>query len=428
MNQWKVEGNERELEQLFAESRRYPLLTATQEREIDASKWQAVTDLLRVLVTDPAARDWFRQLLIHLECQPLEVAGFANREHHFLLRRELATYLPGGRQATTRKLLALALGENDLDAAQELLEELQLPASLVAGIGNRLARLQGQEVRCAVADALSDWMSRATSHASDTTLAPEARHALRLGLSRYNQARDTLVLHNLRLIYAIAGKFAGKGAPYRDLVQEGTLGLIRAAEKFQASKGYRFSTYSYNWISQAIRRYLQDSAVMIRYPSHVRDQIGRLYREQEAFRAVAGQNPDEDTLARATGLDPERTRALQQLRNVTVSLSSPAFADDDETLIDQLTDTESQPPDSEAENASLQRYLLRELAGLEPAEREVVVARWGLHHGRPLSRAEIADRMSVSREWVRQLERSALDKLSRSRQLQDTARDLVNAP
>lgn len=428
MNQWKVEANQQELEQVFAESRRYPLLSAPQEREIDASKWQAVAELLQVVLTDPAARDWFRQLLIHIECQPLDVAGFANREHHFLLRRELSSCLPGGRQAATRKLLALALGDNDLDAARELLTELELPASLVAGIGNQLARFQGQELRCAVADALTDWMSTAAPQDSETVLAPDARHALRLALSRYNQARDTLVLHNLRLVYSIAGKSAGKGAPYRDLIQEGTLGLIRAAEKFQARKGYRFSTYSYNWISQSIRRYLQDSAAMIRYPSHVRDQVGRLYREQEAFRAVTGQEPDNDTLARAAGLDRERTRALQQLRNVTVSLNTPAFDDDDEALIDQLTDPDANPPENEAENASLHRHLLQELEHLDQAEREVVVARWGLLRGRPLSRAEIADRMSVSREWVRQLERSALDKLAHSRRLQATARDLANVP
>src|SRR5690606_10150459 len=129
-----------------------------------------------------------------------------------------------------------------------------------------------------------------------------------------------------------------------------------------------------NWISQAIRRYLQDSAVLIRYPSHVRDQIGRLYREQEAYRAANGELPDEDTLARAAGVAPERSRALRQLRNVTISLDAPGFEDGDEALLDQLVDTDTAPPDSTAMHASLHRHLLEEMAQLDPAEREVVIA------------------------------------------------------
>lgn len=429
MKQWKVEADERELEQLFADSRRYPLLSAAQEQQIDGSKWRAIEGLLEIFLSDAGARDWLQQLLATINTQPLEIALFANREHHFLLRRELASYLPGGAQATACRAVAAALqGENAREASR-LIAKLQLPASLVTGMGSLLLRRQGEAVRCIVADALQSWMETRSSHgATHPELAPEAQRALRLALSRYNQARDTLVLHNLRLVYAIAGKSAGKGASYRDLIQEGTLGLIRAAEKFEAGKGFRFSTYSYNWISQAIRRYLQDSAVLIRYPSHVRDQIGRLYREQEAYRAANGELPDEDTLARAAGVAPERSRALRQLRNVAVSLDAPGFEDGDEALLDQLVDTDTAPPDSTAMHASLHRHLLEEMAQLDPAEREVVIARWGLHRGRPLTRAEIADRLSVSREWVRQLENSALAKLALSKRLQDTAQELVSTP
>lgn len=425
MDTWKVEGDESELEQLFAESRRYPLLTAAQERDIDSSKWQAVDALQRLLLDAQGARAWLEVFLASLAEQPLEVAGFSNREHHFLLRRELSQYLPGARLAGTRELLRLALESPGQRGAADLLADLSLSASLSAGIGNLLLRLQGKPVRCAVADALEDWMPRTDRAQERFRLSAEGVHQLHLALSRYNQARDTLVMHNLRLVYAIAGKSVGKGSPYRDLIQEGTLGLIRAAEKFEARKGYRFSTYSYNWISQAIRRYQQDSAGLIRFPSHVRDQIGRVYRESEALRASTGSEPDENLLAEAAGLETQQVRAIRQLRNITVSLDAPAWDENDDTLLDQMTDDDGVEPDDQAATSSLHRHLLHELDLLEPAERQVVIARWGLHRGRPLSRAEVADKLSVSREWVRQLERSALEKLAQNPALQQTARDWV---
>lgn len=425
MDTWKVEGDESELEQLFAESRRYALLTAAQERDIDGSKWRAVEALQRVFLDSEGARAWLADFLDALGTQVLAVGAFGNREHHFLLRREIGQYLPGAQLAASRELLSVTLGTPGQRGSAEQLAELAFSASLTAGIGNLLMRHQGSAVRCAVADALADWLPAATTGHSRYQLTGESRHQLKLALSRYNQARDTLVLHNLRLVYAIAGKSVGKGIAYRDLIQEGTLGLIRAAEKFEARKGYRFSTYSYNWISQAIRRYQQDSATLIRFPSHVRDQIGRVYRERESLRASSGNEPGEALLAEATGMDTQQVRAVQQLRNITVSLDAPAWEDDDDTLLDQLADSEGAEPGAPAATRSLHRHLLQELEQLDPTERQVVIARWGLHRGRPLSRAEVAEKLSVSREWVRQLERSALDKLARNPALQETARDWV---
>jgi len=425
VDSWKVEGDESELEQLFAESRRYALLSAEQEREIDGSKWRAVEALQHVFLDSEGARAWLTDFLDALGTQALEVAGFGNREHHFLLRREVGQYLPGARLAPARELLRATLATPGQRGGADQLAELAFSASLTAGIGNLIMRHQGTAVRCAVADALADWLPTVQMGHSRYQLSGEARQQLKLALSRYNQARDTLVLHNLRLVYAIAGKSVGKGIAYRDLIQEGTLGLIRAAEKFEARKGYRFSTYSYNWISQAIRRYQQDGAALIRFPSHVRDQIGRVYREREALRASSGNEPGEALLAEAAGMEAKQVRAIQQLRNITVSLDAPAWEDDDDTLLDQLTDQDDIEPDGQASTRSLHRHLLRELEQLDPTERQVVIARWGLHRGRPLSRAEVAEQLSVSREWVRQLERSALDKLARNPALQETARDWV---
>ncbi|HCD55196.1 MAG: RNA polymerase subunit sigma-70 [Haliea sp.] len=426
VDNWKTETDDRELERLFAEARRYPLLSAEQERDIDASKWRAVDDLGSLFVHSAGGRHFLQDLLARIQHEPPEVANFANRDHHFLLRRELVSYLSGGDEAGAVILLAGALSAGDLETAQETIREMALPASLVVGMAGALARANAQAVKCRVADALHAWQTTTEGRTPATKryrLESTQLKALSLALSRFNQARDTLTLHNLRLVYSIAGKARGKGAPYRDLIQEGTLGLIRAAEKFEAAKGYRFSTYCYNWISQAVRRYISDSAALIRYPTHVREQVGKLYRERNALWSSSGEEPSEEALASAAGIATDKARELRQLRNMAISLDQPQFDDDDESLLDSMPGGPFDDIDARAESASLQRCLLQEIEHLDPAEKQVVIARWGLHDGPPLTRAEVADKLRVSREWVRQLEKSALDKLSRNSVVRKAASD-----
>lgn len=429
MENWKSDTDERELERLFAEARRYPLLSAEQERDIDASKWQAVADIQALLLASAGGRLFLVDLLDRIVAQPPDVALFDNRDHHFLLRRELVAYLPGGELAGCSGQLAAALAADDRPAASEIAAEMCLPASLLVGMASVVSRHNSHDVKCRVADALQAWQGVAEGAERSGQryhLKPAQLSTLKLALSRFNQARDTLTLHNLRLVYSIAGKYLGKGAPYRDLIQEGTLGLIRAAEKFEAHKGYRFSTYCYNWISQAVRRYVNDGAALIRYPTHVREQVGKLYRERNAIWLSTGEEPTEEELASAAGIAPEKARQLRQLRNMAVSLDQPQYEDDDESLLDSVPGGPFQDIAARTETASLQRCLLQEIEQLEPAEQEVVIARWGLHPGPPLTRAEVADKMRVSREWVRQLERSALEKLSRNSTVRDAARDHGN--
>ena len=429
MDNWKTETDDRELERLFAEARRYPLLSAEQERDIDASKWRAVDDLCTLFTDSEGGRRYLQDLLARIQHEPPEVANFANRDHHFLLRRELVSYLSGGEQVASVTLLASALSAGDLAAARDTIKEMALPASLAVGMAGALARCNQRPVKCRVADALDAWQTTAEGRKSSGAryrLEPAQLSALALSLSRFNQARDTLTLHNLRLVYSIAGKARGKGAPYRDLIQEGTLGLIRAAEKFEATKGYRFSTYCYNWISQAVRRYISDSAALIRYPTHVREQVGKLYRERNALWSSSGEEPSEAELASAAGIDTGKARELRQLRNMAISLDQPRFDDDEESLLDSLPGGPFEDIDAPAESASLQRCLLQEIDHLDPAEKQVVIARWGLHEGPPLTRAEVADKLCVSREWVRQLEKSALDKLSRNSVVRKAASDHGN--
>ncbi|EED33044.1 RNA polymerase sigma factor SigB [gamma proteobacterium NOR5-3] len=430
MESLAVETEDRDLERLFSEARRYPLLTAEQEKSIDGDKWQAVQELQRLLTRDVAALHYLRSWSRNTALTPLDIAYFVNREHHFILRRELASYMADGKQADRMEALHGALQkQRSARTLDQRVRELELPASLTVGIAVMILRLDGVKLQDSVADALQQWSTfwSHTEKRPKEALNPEVRDALVSHLERYSDARDTLTMHNLRLVYSIAGRYRGKGVNYLDLIQEGTLGLIRAAEKYDHNKGFRFSTYCFNWITQAIRRHVGDTGGLIRYPTHVQEQVNKLYRLRITEKQRTGEEPGDAALAEAAGLSLEKTRELLQLRNLGISLDAPQYDDDDGTLLDTMSGGPFEACEAEAETESLHDRLLVEMQGLDQAEREVVIARWGLHDGPPLSRAEIADRMSVSREWVRQLERAALTKLSGNERIRAAFADYIDA-
>lgn len=425
-----VETEDKDLERLFAEARRYPLLTAEQERQIDGSKWTAVTKMQRLLARNEAALHYLLEWSGNTALTPLDIAYFTNRDHHFILRRELATYMSDGKQSDRMEALHAALQKKRSERLiTQRVTDLDLPASLTVGLVVVILRDAGLTLQDSVADALQQWSTFWTrlSQGPAAKLDDEMRDQLVELLEQYSDARDTLTMHNLRLVYSIAGRYRGKGVNYLDLIQEGTLGLIRAAEKYDHSKGFRFSTYCFNWITQAIRRHVGDTGGLIRYPTHVQEQVSKLYRLRITEKQRTGEEPGDAALAEAAGLTLEKTRDLLQLRNLGISLDTPQYEDDDSTLLDTMSGGPFAPSESEAETESLHDRLLLEMEGLDRAEREVVVARWGLHDGPPLTRAEIADRMSVSREWVRQLERAALGKLSSNERIKAAFSDYLDS-
>ena len=159
----------------------------------------------------------------------------------------------------------------------------------------------------------------------------------------------------------------------------------------------------------------------------MQEQVSKLYRLRITEKQRTGVEPGDAALAEAAGLSLEKTRDLLQLRNLGVSLDAPQYDDEDVTMLDTMSGGPFAASESEAERESLHERLLKEIDGLERAEKEVVVARWGLHSGPPLSRAEIADKMSVSREWVRQLERAALNKLSGNDRIKAAFSDYIES-
>lgn len=402
-----------DLELMFAEARRYPLLTADQEKEIDGAKWQAVWRLQKLYVEDVSMREYLRTFVAQCLDSPPEITRFPNRDQHFVLRRELAPYFSDGGSADAARDLVSRLPKlRSTKARVDVLSTLSFPASLSIGIGVAMLRKAGGQFADTVADAIGQWQRQWQAPPAALALEPDTLRTLRSQLNAYTRARDKLVMHNLRLVYSIAARYKGRGVGYLDLVQEGTLGLIRAAEKFEYEKGYRFSTYCFNWITQAVRRYVGDTGAMIRFPTHIQEQMSRLYREKAELEALTGMEPDEGTLAEHMGIEVSKARQLLQLRNIAVSLDAPRFDDEDGgTILDAMPGGPFDDTASTADRDSLGKFLQQAISGLDNAEREVVISRWGLHPGPALSRAEIADRMGISREWVRQLERSALKKL-----------------
>lgn len=424
-----LETEERDLERMFAEARRYPLLSGEQEKEIDGRKWASVHAMQEIFSRDPGMLGFLREWSGNSAITPMDIAYFENRDHHFILRREMAAYLPGGKRGQHMQALHSSLQRRRSQRLlRERIRDLDLPASLTVGLAVIILRRNGRRFADTVADALARWSDFWAPIAKKNAvpaIAADSARALLAELKRYSDARDTLTMHNLRLVHSIAGRYRGKGVNYLDLVQEGTLGLIRAAEKYDHRKGFRFSTYCFNWITQAIRRHVGDTGGLIRYPTHVQEQVSKLYRLRLTEQQRTGEEPGDAALAEAAGLSLEKTRDLLQLRNLGISLDAPQYDDEDSTLLDTLPGGPFEASESSAETGSLHDRLLLEMESLERAEREVVVARWGLHNGPPLSRAEIADRMSVSREWVRQLERAALSKLSRNDRIRAAFSDYV---
>ena len=304
----------KDVERLFAEARKYPLLSSEQERAIDQEKWTAIVMLQQALLADPEGRAFLGAWADNCMKKLPGIELFDIREHHFLLRRELAALLPGGEAAVSMSSFRSLLSDNApaVDFA-DILEALPLPASLVAGMSELILHASDDPPLSGVAAALEEWTGHwhwAQCNAKQVDIVQPTRERCLILLREYTTARDLLMLHNLRLVYSIAGRYRGKGLAFLDLVQEGMLGLMRAAEKFQHQRGYRFSTYCFNWISQAIRRAVSENSGIIRYPAHVNEQLDKLYGQRAAGLAHSGAVPSDTQLATSLVLTTGKTRDL----------------------------------------------------------------------------------------------------------------------
>ncbi len=240
---------------------------------------------------------------------------------------------------------------------------------------------------------------------------PRRRKDLQILIEDGWAAREHLITANSRLVISVAKKYMGRGVPFLDLIQEGNIGLIRAAKKFDYRRGHKFSTYATWWICQAVTRAIADQGRTIRVPVHMGDQINKLLRVQHQLTQRLGRDPSVEELAGALDVTPQKVENMIQVARRPLSLETPTDDEEDSVLGDFIQDEEVPAPDETATYNLLREHLDNVLNGLPPREVRILQLRYGLLDGQAYTLEEVGRKMGVTRERVRQIEAQALSRL-----------------
>ena len=319
--------------------------------------------------------------------------------------------------------IAVALDELDLDASQiddffHALEELQI--EVVTGEEEDEAEAAAAEAEAAreiSTDSLQLFL-KDIGKVDLLTAAQEVELAKRIERGDHG-AKQEMVEANLRLVVSIAKKYRNQGLPFLDLIQEGTIGLVRAAEKFDYRKGFKFSTYATWWIRQAVARALADKARTIRMPVHVVEKLNKIVRSERKLRAELGREPNSTEIAGDLDLSVDEVDQIRRSAQTPVSLEKPVGDEDESEFGHFLTDENQELPDEAAE-VTMRKETLRKILGtLSSRERAVLELRYGLDGRHPRTLDEVGRTFNVTRERIRQIENQSLKKL---RALADAAK------
>jgi RNA polymerase primary sigma factor len=322
--------------------------------------------------------------------------------------------LEAGREAGSLSTdeIALALGELELDAAQiddfyHALEELQIEVVDVSDAPEHEPVIK--ETREVTTDSLQLFL-KDIGKVDLLTAAQEVELAKRIERGEH-RAKQEMVEANLRLVVSIAKKYRNQGLPFLDLIQEGTIGLVRAAEKFDYRKGFKFSTYATWWIRQAVARALADKARTIRMPVHVVEKLNKIVRSERKLRAELAREPSSAEIASDVDLTLEEVEQIRRSAQTPISLEKPVGDEEESEFGHFLTDEHLPLPDEAAETAMRKDALRRILSTLSHRERRVLELRYGLDGKHPRTLDEVGRTFNVTRERIRQIENQSLKKL-----------------